>query len=117
MILRLLALLAPIPASSASAIDKYCSALHWACSSGDVTNNFVARIANQSMALIQSILGAVAVVAIIYAGVLIATSGANEEGRNKGKNIIITTVTGVILAIIATEVIGFAFVSFGNAVS
>ena len=101
-----------VPIAHADAIDKYCSALHWACGTAGVSQDFAARVANQVIYLIQSILAVVAVVAIIWGGTLLASSGASEENRNKGKNIIISTVIGVILAILATEAVGFAFTVF-----
>lgn len=91
----------------------YCEALHWACE-GDIGENFVARLANQAMAVMNTLIGAAAVVGIMWGAALIASSGVNEEGRTKGRQIIITTLIGTALAILATNILGFVIIMFSG---
>ena len=106
----------PKAAQAASAIKKYCEQLHWACGSSAPGSDLVARLANQTVVIIQSLLASIAVLGVMWGRVLIATSGAKEENRDKGKNIIIAVLIGTVLAILATEIIGFVFVNLSNAV-
>lgn len=93
----------------AQSFNKYCTSLHWACDPSTSGDTFFSRVANQAVSVIEGFLGAIAVAAIIWGGALLVTSGANEENRAKGKSIIINTIVGVTLAILATEFVQFIY--------
>lgn len=100
-----------VPHVSAASWQKYCESLHWACAD-PAGVDFLARLANQAIILMNSFIGALAVLGVMWGAALIATSGANEDGRNKGKEIIKTVLIGTIAAILATNILGYIFYIF-----
>lgn len=103
-------------AQAQDVVDKYCDELSPFCNSGLGTSVFVQRLADQAIFMIEGLIGAVAVVAVIWGGFLLATSGVNEENRNKGKSVITTAIVGTVLAIVAAEIVRFVFVLVATAV-
>ena len=59
-----------------------------------------AEFAMRVIAIISEVIGAAAVIMIIYGGLKIAMSRGNDEGRTQGKNIIIAALVGVVLAML-----------------
>lgn len=107
--------LALLPASMQAKWQDYCQELHWACGSAAPDEELVKVIANQVVFIIESVLGVVAVLAVIWGSVMISTSGFNEENRNKGKNMIIVAIVGTMLAILAVEILHFFFIAINDA--
>jgi hypothetical protein len=52
------------------------------------------------------IIGLAAVISIIYGGYLYMTAASNDEQRGRGKKVIIWTIAGVVLALLATMIVG-----------
>lgn len=53
------------------------------------------------------IIGIIAVIVIVIAGIQYATSGGNAEQSSKAKNAIIYAVVGIIVAVMAYAIVGF----------
>lgn len=60
-------------------------------------------------------LGILAVVFIIYAGVLMVTAGGNEDNINKGKTIILYSAVGIVIILLAWTIVNFV-IGVGQAV-
>ena len=70
---------------------------------GDAVTYFTERI----MLFVGSLIGAVAVGMVIYAGIKMILSQGQDEGRTEAKKIILYALAGVVLMMIAAAVIGF----------
>lgn len=57
---------------------------------------------------VLAIVGIIAVIFILYGGFLYITAGGNDEQVQKGKNVIIYGLIGVLIAILAFAIISFA---------
>lgn len=88
-------------------ISKYCLGLHTACG-GAIDSDFVVRVANQLIMLISDVISGAALIAILWGGIRIITSGGNDEGRTQGQSIILAAIVGLGLSIIAHAVVIFA---------
>lgn len=106
-----------VPAKAEFTIDKYCNELSTVCDGSVGTSTFVQQLADRSITMIEGLIGAVAVVAVIWGGFLLATSGANEENRNKGKSVITAAIVGIVLAIVSAEIVRFVFTLVAEAVT
>lgn len=74
----------------ASQLPKYCT-------EGDVYNRIIG--------FMYYIVGVAAVISIIYGGYTYMTAGSNDTRKTKGKNIIIYTIAGVVVAALAVVII------------
>ncbi len=61
-------------------------------------------------------LGLIAVVFVIYAGVLMVTSGGNEESTEKGKKILLWAGAGIIIILLSYSIVRL-FIGAGDAVA
>lgn len=63
------------------------------------------QVYNKVVNFLYYIVGIAAVLSIIYGGYMYMTAGSNDSRRTKGKNIIIYTIAGVALAILAVVIV------------
>lgn len=68
------------------------------------TNPFFG-IYNKVSTFLYTILGAVAVIALIYGGYIYMTAGSNESARKKGQEIIMYTVIGIVIVVLAVTIV------------
>ena len=88
-----------------SPIKKYCETLHPGCGAGAA---FIVQLAVRVGDIITELMGGVAVIMFIWGAIRMVTSGGNDEGRTKGKNIMIASLIGVFFAIMANSILSFA---------
>lgn len=76
-----------------------------ACSGGDASavDNLAVKIVNAMLYLV----GAGAVITIIYAGIQYATSGGNSQKIEKAKKVLIYAVVGLVVAIFAYALVNY----------
>lgn len=63
------------------------------------------QVYNKVVSFLYYILGIAAVLSIIYGGYMYTTAGSNDSRRTKGKNIIMYTIAGVVLALLAVVIV------------
>ncbi|MEM1311999.1 MAG: pilin [Patescibacteria group bacterium] len=68
--------------------------------------NTIANIILNVASLLTFIAGAVAVLAIVYGGILYVTDNGSGESATKGKKILINAVIGLVITIIAFTIVG-----------
>lgn len=86
------------------------------CPAGAVGNNCIdsfPRIVNQITTFISTIIGSLAVLMFMYAGILFATSAGNEAKLGQAKQVLIWAIIGVVVSLagagliaVVTTVIG-----------
>ena len=92
---------------AANAVEQACSGLNSLsssnkCGTGQASvNNIVASVTK----LISYIVGAVAVLVIIFAGFRFITSGGSNENTNSARNILMYAVIGLVIAVIAQLIV------------
>lgn len=77
----------------------------------------VGALAQKTLVFLMSILGGVALLGIVYGGVLIMTGGAHENNIERGKDILFYSLIGVgvaLMAIVITTLAQSFFYSFGE---
>lgn len=99
----LLTLLVPM-ASAQSAWEYYGSTFGSGIGSGQ---SFIANVATRGGNLFLMLVSGGAVIAIIWGGIRMATSGGNEEGREAAKKTIMYAVAGVVLAVMSVAIMNF----------
>lgn len=67
----------------------------------------VADIINTSMQWLLAIIGVIAIIAFLIAGVLYLTSAGNDDMTKKAKSAMVAAITGVIVALIGLVVLRF----------
>ncbi len=75
--------------------------------SGDIKQNAIFVLLRKLIALLSGLVGVVAVIMIVVAGVLYATAGDKDEQVSKAKTMITNTVIGIILYIFMTLILQF----------
>lgn len=63
---------------------------------------------------IFGLLGAVAVIMIVYGGVIYMTGGSSKDGAEKGKKIITSAVIGLVIVLLSLAIIDLLFVLLGG---
>ena len=91
-------------AAQQTPISDYCGQLHPGCGAGKF---FIIQLANRAIDLISTVIGAAAVVMIIWGAIRIITSGGNDEGKTQGRQIIINALIGLALAVLAKVIVYF----------
>ena len=71
-------------------------------------NTLVAALVNAIITFVFPLISVVAVVLVIYAGILIITSGGSEDKVGEAKKIILYACVGVVLSLMTTAIIAFA---------
>jgi|GEM_PF-762591 len=61
---------------------------------------------------VLGIIGLIAVLYLIYGGVLYLTSGGNEEQVGKAKNVILYAIIGVIIIVLSYAIVSWVFTKF-----
>ena len=85
-------------------IRQYCEELHPGCGAG---SDFAIQLAVRTVDIISDLIGAAAVVAVLWGAARIVASAGNDEGRNEGQKIILTALVGVFLALIGKGLVLF----------
>ncbi len=85
-------------------ISRYCQQLHPGCGAGAA---FAVQFANRVIDMVSIFIGALAVFGILKGALLITSSGGNDEKVTKGKQLIIGSLVGVFLAIMAKVFVVF----------
>ena len=67
------------------------------CNESDVYNKVVG--------VLYYLVGIAAVISIIYGGYMYMTAGSNESRKGKGKTIIIYTIAGIVVAVMAAVIV------------
>ena len=83
--------------------DKYCQ-VFGACGDG---TGLIADAAGRVAMLALSVVGGGAVIAVIIAGIKMAISAGNDQGREQAKTIIQYAVAGLVLAVASWSIIQF----------
>jgi hypothetical protein len=81
-----------------------------------VADNDIARIANQIVNIFSIIVGAVAVIMIIYGGFRYITSGGDSNRVGSAKNTLIYAIIGLIIVALAQIIVHFVLNATSNAV-
>jgi len=95
---------------AANAVEQACSGLNSlspsnSCGTGQASvNNIVASVTK----LISYIVGAVAVLVIIFAGFRFITSGGSNENTNSARNMILYAIIGLAVAVLAQLIVHYA---------
>lgn len=87
-----------------SPIATYCNILHPGCGGGRL---FIVQLANRVIDVVSVLIIGFAVTEVVKAGILLITSGYNEENRGKAKTNVMTALLGVILAVLAKTIVYF----------
>lgn len=74
---------------------------------GDAEN-----VAIETIQYILGVIGLIAVIMVMYGGFRYLTSGGNEETIKNAKAILKTSITGLVVILLAWAIIGFVFNSF-----
>jgi hypothetical protein len=96
--------------AAANAVDQACLGLKSlsssnSCDTGQTSvNNIVASVTT----LISYIVGAVAVLVIIFAGFRYITSGGSNENTNSARNMILYAIIGLAVAVLAQLIVHYA---------
>jgi hypothetical protein len=77
----------------------------------------IARIANQVVNIFSIIVGAVAVIMIIYGGFRYITSGGDSNRVGSAKNTLIYAIIGLIIVALAQLIVHFVLSTTGNTVT
>ena len=85
-------------------LQIYCQALGTSCGTG---RSFLIDLASTVEALIVTLIGGAAVLAVIYGGILIITSSLDESKRETGKKVIEVALIGLVFALLAHSVVIF----------
>ncbi|MFA6259601.1 MAG: hypothetical protein WCX29_03270 [Candidatus Peribacteraceae bacterium] len=93
-----------LPSAHANWICDYAGNLHPDCGAGTA---FLSGLALRIGALLFEVIGGFATIMFLWGALKIVTSGGNDEGRNKGKEIIIAALIGVFLAVIGHLVVQY----------
>jgi len=106
--------LASVPLTT-KAID---ADLYKACTSGSTSevcahkNDNINTYIKSGINILLFILGAVAVVMIIFSGILYTTSGGNTGTVTKAKDTLLYSVVGLVVAICAYAIVNFVLMNF-----
>jgi len=86
-----------------------------ACQSycGNLSLNSMLSLLVKVMGMILSVVGSLALLAFVYGGILFLTSAGSRERVEKGKQIIIGAVLGMVVVFASYTIIGFVFKLFG----
>ena len=98
-----------------SPYQKYCNALGTYCGDGWLFLIHLSdRVAN---ALIIPLIGGIAVIAVLWAGIKLIISYGNDQGKEDAKKIISMAVMGVAFSVIAVAVVRFVCLAVQVAVA
>lgn len=84
--------------------DEYC---------GNNTLNSALLLVVKIIGMILSVVGSLALLAFVYGGIVFLTSAGSRERVEKGRQIIIGAVIGVVIVFASYTIIGFVFKLFG----
>ena len=79
------------------------------CTSGDTTENQLAKTVNNLINLFSIIVGAVSVVMIIYGGFKYITSGGSDDATKSAKNTILYSLVGLVIVLLSQTIVKFVF--------
>jgi len=91
-------------AHAQNAYSQYCEALGTYCGDGRA---FVIHLATRIETIIVQFIVGAAICAVIYGALKIVTSAGDDGKKEEGKNIIVTALIGLVLAIAAHAVISY----------
>ena len=100
-----------IPAAHAAddALGQYSD--YWSIFGGSSTSagtgNLVVDFAVRVADMVTMFIGGAAVIGVLLGTIKIVTSGGNDEGKTKGKSMIIASLVGVALAVMAAGLVSF----------
>ncbi|HVW66841.1 MAG TPA: hypothetical protein VHA78_03870 [Candidatus Peribacteraceae bacterium] len=84
---------------------------------GTSGTGLIAYFAGRIVLFLNSLIGVVSVILVIYAGIKIISSHGNEEGVSQGKNILRYVAIGLLLYVLAFAIISFVSQFLQNALS
>ena len=85
------------------------------CGGGsDGTQNQIGKLANQAVTLFSFIVGAIAVIMIIYGGFRYITSGGDSNSVGTAKNTLIYAIVGLIIVALAQIIVRFVLSTTEN---
>ncbi|MBT4120190.1 MAG: hypothetical protein HOG89_02820 [Candidatus Peribacter sp.] len=83
----------------------YCSALGTYCGDGQ---GFIIHIAVRTAnVIVIPVVGAIAVIAILWASLKMISSAGDDQGKEEAKKIILGAVTGIILAVTGVAIVNW----------
>lgn len=80
--------------------------------SGAVTTDLKTVVTNL-LNTVMGLVGLVAVIVVVYGGILLATSGGDEDKSKSGKNYITYGIIGLVVIILAYSIINFVVSTIG----
>lgn len=111
----IIALLCIPSASAAGALQQYDE--YWSIfGPGAGGGNLLVALAVRVAGMVTLFIGGMAVIGVLLGAMKIVTSGGNDEGKNKGKSMIIASLVGVALAVLGAGLVGFVKTFLENAV-
>lgn len=84
------------------------------CPLGSAEDCTVANVVKNVINGIFGLLGAIAVIMIVYGGVIYMTGGSSKDGAEKGKKIITSAVIGLVIVLLSLAIIDLLFVLLGG---
>jgi cytochrome bd-type quinol oxidase subunit 2 len=79
------------------------------CGASEDANNTISRTANDLIDMFSLIIGAAAVVMIIYGGFKYITSGGSDDSTKQAKQTILYALVGLVIVILAQTIVKFIF--------
>ncbi|MDD3897036.1 MAG: hypothetical protein PHU04_04360 [Candidatus Peribacteraceae bacterium] len=102
----IIALLRIPSASAAGALQQYDE--YWSIfGPGAGGGNLLVALAVRVAAMATLFIGGMATIGVLLGAIKIVTSGGNDEGKNKGKSMIIASLVGVALAVLGAGLVEF----------
>lgn len=115
-VLGVFAVLSPTPTTMAQSLQDTCnesnSGDNLVCRSANNSNNNVNTLIRNIVNVLLFIIGAVAVVMLIWGGIRYVTSAGNASSVTAAKNIITYSIVGLVVAFLAYAIVNWVFTRF-----
>lgn len=113
--ISLLAFSAPLPASAISPADKIREGVNTAAGEDDkATTRDLGTLVKTIINIFSVIVGAIAVIMLIYGGFRFVTSAGNDAGVQAAKNTILYAIIGLIVVALAQVIVRFVLLGVSN---
>ena len=110
----IIGLIAPVDASAACVLGLYDITNGAACAQGTGTNGVLFGPTGVFTSIVNTalfVIGAIAVLMLIYGGIRYTISGGDEKAITAAKNTILYAVVGIVVAVLAFAIINFVLAS------